>query len=91
MANLKGLGAPKGNDNNTKNKPWAEALRREVIQDPERLRRIARKTCKMAEEGDLQAIKEIGDRLDGKPHQTIAADINGTVEVVELQRFAGKK
>jgi hypothetical protein len=39
--------------------------------DPRRLRAIARKLIEMAEGGDLQAIKEVGDRLDGKCAQTI--------------------
>ena len=36
-----------------------------------RVRAIARKLIEMAEGGDLQAIKEVGDRLDGKCTQTI--------------------
>ena len=36
-----------------------------------RVRAIARKLIEMAEGGDLQAIKEVGDRLDGKCAQTI--------------------
>lgn len=35
------------------------------------MRRIAEKLMTMAEEGDIQAMKEIGDRLDGKPSQAI--------------------
>ena len=31
-----------------------------------RVRAVARKLIEMAEGGDLQAIKEVGDRLDGK-------------------------
>jgi hypothetical protein len=39
--------------------------------DRRHLRAIARALIKMAEGGDLQAIKEVGDRLDGKCAQTI--------------------
>jgi ribosomal protein L17 len=35
------------------------------------LRRIAAKLIERAEEGDLAAIREIADRLDGKPAQVI--------------------
>ena len=35
------------------------------------LRAIARKLLERALEGDLQAIREIADRLDGKPAQVI--------------------
>ena len=51
---------------------WAETIRRAIVQsDGEKLRRIAEKLIAMAEEGDLQAMKEIGDRLDGKPAQAV--------------------
>ena len=39
--------------------------------DPLRLRRIAEKLTEKAEEGDLAAIRELADRLDGKPAQVI--------------------
>ncbi|WP_155255092.1 MULTISPECIES: hypothetical protein [Bradyrhizobium] len=54
-------------------KPFADALRMEIraANDHRHLRAIARKLIEMAEGGDLQAIKEIGDRLDGKCAQTI--------------------
>ena len=35
------------------------------------LNRIAEQLIAMAENGDIQAIKEIADRLDGKPAQAI--------------------
>jgi hypothetical protein len=35
------------------------------------LRRIAEKLAEKAEEGDLAAIREIADRLDGKPTQQV--------------------
>jgi len=35
-----------------------------------KLRQIARKLVDKAIEGDVPAIKEINDRVDGKPHQT---------------------
>jgi ribosomal protein L17 len=40
--------------------------------DAEKLRRIADKLLAMAEDGDIQAMKEVGDRLDGKPAQSVA-------------------
>jgi hypothetical protein len=49
--------------------------------DPRHLRAIARKLIEMAEGGDLQAIKEVGDRLDGKPSQVIE---RGDVQVEML-------
>lgn len=84
-------GAPIGNRNSsTDNRLWADTIRRVAIQDGDRLRKIVEKTYRMAEEGDMQAIKEIGDRLDGKPHQTIAAEVDSNV-TVEVVRFGTGK
>ena len=77
-------GAPEGNRNsNLGNRLWANTIRRAVLQsDAERLRRIAEAMLAKAEEGDMVAIKEMGDRLDGKPISTLDADVtlNGTME-----------
>lgn len=66
------MAAPEGNTNSSKNnRLWAETIRRAVIQaDAEKLRAIADKLIEKAAEGDMQAIKELGDRLDGKPAQS---------------------
>jgi predicted ATP-dependent Lon-type protease len=60
-------------------KIWANALRLAVMRETEDengvksnyLTRIAQNMVKKATEGDVMAMKEIGDRLDGKPHQAI--------------------
>lgn len=55
-------------------KLWREALRKAVlkrIDKEQRLDRIAEKVVAAAEEGKLEAAKEIGDRLDGKAAQAI--------------------
>lgn len=69
MAGVKGRsGTNKGQD-----KPWANALRlvvnREDALGKRRLLAIAEKCAAAAESGDMQAIREIGDRLDGKAVQ----------------------
>ena len=75
MAGVKG----RSGTNRGKDKPWADALRLTVFRDDEegkrKLLRIAEKCAEAALAGDMQAIKEIGDRLDGKPAQ----DTNVTV------------
>ena len=65
------VGAPLGNKNSIKsNRLWAETIRRAVIQDDaQRLRQIAEALLIKASEGDMTAIKELGDRLDGKSLQ----------------------
>lgn len=69
-------GAPIGNKNATKNKAWDEALRRAIVQDDgKRLRAAAEKLLDKAAEGEMFAIKELADRLDGKAAQTISGEI----------------
>lgn len=55
-----------------KDKPFADALRMEIAaagDDNKRLRKIAAALLNKAETGDIQAIAQIADRLDGKPAQ----------------------
>lgn len=71
-----------------KTKPWSDALRiaanceDDNDKDKTKLRRIAEKTVEMAMGGDIAAIKEIGDRLEGKPAQTIAGDEDNPLNLV---------
>jgi len=71
-------GAPIGSNNATKNKPWADAIKRAIARRAEGefagINKLADKLLDKAEEGDMAALKELGDRLDGKPAQTIAGD-----------------
>lgn len=71
MAGVKG----RSGTNKGKDKPWADALRlavfREDTEGRRRLQAIAEKCADAAEAGDMQAMKEIGDRLDGKPAQAL--------------------
>lgn len=66
-------GAPKGNKNSSQsNRLWTDTIRRALVQsDAKKLRAIADKLVEMAEEGNIMAIKEIGDRMDGKAAQMI--------------------
>src|SRR3954463_15877361 len=63
------MGRPIGSVN--REKPFNDALRIALKRDPRRLPRIAEKLAEKAEEGDLAAIRELADRLDGKPMQVI--------------------
>lgn len=40
---------------------------------------IARVLIEKAEEGDLSAISMLGDRLDGKPHQSSDVTVSGSL------------
>ncbi len=70
MAARKNPGGGKGQD-----KIWSDALRRAVMResdtdkDKKRIEVMADKCARMAETGDMAAIREIGDRLDGKSPQ----------------------
>lgn len=63
------MGRPIGSRN--RELPFNSALQLALRGDPLRLRRIAEKLAEKAEEGDLAAIRELADRLDGKPMQII--------------------
>jgi len=63
------MGRPIGSVN--REKPFNDALRIALRGDPLRLRRIAEQLAEKAEGGDLAAIRELADRLDGKPTQAI--------------------
>lgn len=71
------MGAPVGNKNASKAKTWADAIRRALAQtDPRKQRKkldmVAEALVASALDGDVAAMKEIGDRLDGKPAATLA-------------------
>lgn len=68
-------GAPEGNQNAVKERRMVtDALRRAAAQNPNKLRNACLKVLENAENGDLAAFKEIADRLDGKPLQSV--DVN---------------
>ena len=65
-------GAQPGNKNAVKNRPWSEAINRALLaEDGKKLRALADKLIDAAMEGDVTALKEIGDRIEGKPAQSL--------------------
>lgn len=93
-------GGQPGNNNASKGKPWRDAIdwvlaNKKIgqVAKAQALRGIAEKLCEKALEGDIQAMKEIGDRLDGKSNQSITADVShkhhiGEMSTYELERIA---
>jgi hypothetical protein len=63
----------KGNTNSSKNnRLWADTLKRALLQaDGNKIRAIAEALIEKAAAGDVSAIKELGDRVDGKSTQQI--------------------
>ena len=65
-------GNPKGR---RAEKPFRDALNMELVQAGENhkaLREIAKRLIKEANSGNLNAIKEVADRMDGKAAQQVA-------------------
>jgi hypothetical protein len=72
---------------------WAEALRRAAneIDKTTRLKKLhlaARSLVKKAIEGDVAALREFGDRYDGKVGQPVTHDVAGTLEELILASMA---
>ncbi len=72
-------GAPVGNNNAGKSKDWEAAIRRALGKNRLALERCAMALVRAAEGGDMQALKELGDRLDGKPKQDVGIEASLTV------------
>lgn len=78
-------GAPIGNNNAVKNKLWIDTLRRVITQDrSDRVRKAAEKLLDSAAEGEQWAIKELADRLDGKPAQSKTLDFFGENQITKM-------
>jgi hypothetical protein len=73
-------GGQKGNQNAARPRIWSEALRKEIIQG-DHLPNLAKQLILKALEGDMTAMKELGDRLEGKPMQAIEQNTNLTADV----------
>ena len=85
-------GGQPDNHNSGKNKPWADALRKALaVTDPIKRRKklflTAEALVDKALEGDVSALKEIGDRMDGKARQSIDAEVTGTLTINVIKDF----
>lgn len=66
------VGAPTGNQNAAKAKLWSAAINRALDartkkEGKDALDELAEKLLKKCDEADMTALKELGDRLEGKP------------------------
>lgn len=73
-------------DGRPKGKPWADAIRRALARREQTggagLNQLADKLIDAAVEGDMVAMREVADRLDGKPMQSIDAEFRGSLTSV---------
>ena len=88
-----GKGAPKGSRNKAKGTEWSDHLRWALanytnvesgIERGQALRAIAETVVAQAVGGEWKAIEEIGNRLEGKPAQTIDLKAEVRTRVEEL-------
>lgn len=54
--------------------------------DKAELRHIAQRLVDLAKKGDLQAIREVADRIDGKPVQQNNHDVAGQLLIGRIER-----
>ena len=64
------VGGQKGNNNAARGSEWREAVVK-AIKRGKGLDQLAEVLVAKALEGDMVALKEVGDRLDGKPKQQV--------------------
>ncbi len=78
-----------GNELGKKPKLFDAALRRAIKQeDGKRIREAAEQLLTLAAQGEQWAIKELADRLDGKPAQAVETEVNVVHYVAELPPVA---
>ena len=91
---IRGKGGQPGNTNAVSKKPWACAIeralaKRSLAKKREALDDLAEKLLKQCDKGDVSALKELADRMDGRSIQFVSAEVDTNV-TVEILRFADK-
>jgi len=82
------VAAPISNRGRKSDKSWRDALRRALARAGKSdgvdggLNAVADTVVALAMSGDKDAYKEIGDRLDGKPHQSVEINETSTRYVI---------
>jgi len=86
-------GAPTGNQNAVKGMRWRNAIEKALdnrckSDGQKALVAIAEAMLAKAAEGDISAIKELGDRMDGRAHQSTSLEgpDGGPVKIQEVAR-----
>ena len=87
------MAAPLGNQNYNTGKRWRDAINRALesrsrSEGIQALELLAEKLLVKCDEGDLQALKELGDRVDGKAMQSmeLGGPNGGPLQFAEVKR-----
>jgi len=88
------MGAPTGNQNAKKAKVWTDAIRKcalradkDLPQGTTMIDKAAMALWSKAVEGEIPALKEIGDRLEGKAAQsvTLSGDEDNPLRITRIE------
>lgn len=89
------MGAPVGNQNAARAKVWRSAIERALerrtasrTDGKKEIDALAEQLLNLVATGDLGALKEFGDRMDGKPPQAIIGGEDGDppVKIQKVER-----
>lgn len=85
------VGAPVGNNNAGKARIWKAAIERALAKRSRSdavvaLDELAEKLLTLADQGDLGALKELGDRLEGRAVQAVEAQVQAEIKAFEWQK-----
>jgi len=88
MANI---GGQPGNNNAGKSRIWKAAIERALAKRSRSdavvaLDELAEKLLTLADQGDLGALKELGDRLEGRAVQAVEAQVQAEIKAFEWQK-----
>lgn len=88
------MGAPVGNKNAAKARVWRAAIERALesrtksrTDGKKEIDALAERLLDLVAAGDLQALKEFGDRIDGKPAQALVGDPDEPAIQVAVSRI----
>ena len=89
------MGAPEGNKNGESGKRFQLALRAALekrgTDKVQALHAVADKLIETALDGNIHAIREVADRLDGKPAQAVnLGDHEGNALTIKLVQYSDK-
>ena len=84
------MAAAKGNQYAVKGRVWSQAIERALAARSKRdgivaLDVLAEKLLALADEGELGALKELGDRLEGKSVQPQDIQLDAKVKISEVK------